>query len=38
MARLRRNVHHIYQALYYVRRIFHEIDTKNCVHLEAGKL
>ena len=34
----RRNIHHIYQLLFYVRRIFYQIDIKNATNLEAAQL
>jgi len=34
----KRNIHHIYQVLFYVRRIFYQIDTKNASNLEAARL
>lgn len=34
----KRNIHHIYQVLYYVRRIFSQIETKNALNKEAAEL
>lgn len=32
------NIHHIYHVLFYVRRIFYQIDTKDCLNKEAANL
>lgn len=32
------NMHHVYHVLFYVRRIFYQIETKDCLNKEAAKL
>lgn len=34
----RRNLHHIYHVLFYVRRIFYQIETKNSLNKKAAEL